>query len=755
LLKSTAAGASGNDTSFLFLAERTGMEPKRELTSVDLAALAGEFAVYEGAHLDKAYLYEDDILRFRLRHFDHGRVELLVDLGETKHVRVADQDNVPPAPERPPDFAMMLRNRLAGAELAGVEQFEFDRILQIRFERDDDSTTIVAELFGDGNVAVLDETGSVIDSLETVRLKSRTVAPGAQYEFPDARFNPLAVDFEGFAARMSQSDTDVVRTLATQLNFGGLWGEELCTRAGVSKTLDIEEATDEEFRAIYETVQDLGARLDSGDLDPRVYYEDDTGDGAGDGDGASESDAGSDEGSDGTGAQDGPAGSRVDVTPVPLDERADLGADRFERFTDALDDYFTNFEEDHEADTGRDRPDFESQVAKQERIIEQQESAIEDFEAQAERYREKAQALYADYDLVDDVLSTIRQARDEGTPWEDIQTRFEEGKDRGIPAAEAVQSVDGSEGTVTMTVDEYTVTLRVADGVEKNADRLYQEAKGIEEKKAGAEEAIANTREELEAIEKRREEWEREDHDAEDDEEDLADEDVDWLTKSSIPVRQSEKWYEQFRWFHTSDDFLVIGGRNADQNETLVKKYLDRGDLFFHAQAHGGPATILKATGPSEPADEDITIPDASKREAAQFAVSYSSVWKDEKFAGDAYVVGPDQVSKTPESGEYLEKGGFAIRGDRTYFEDVAVGAAVGITCTPETRVVGGPPSAIADRVATSIEVEPGKYAQNDIAKRLYREFRSRFADESFVRKVASPDRVQEFLPPGKSRIVE
>jgi Xaa-Pro dipeptidase len=51
--------------------------------------------------------------------------------------------------------------------------------------------------------------------------------------------------------------------------------------------------------------------------------------------------------------------------------------------------------------------------------------------------------------------------------------------------------------------------------------------------------------------------------------------------------------------------------------------------------------------------------------------------------------------------------------------------------------------------------VEPGKYAQNDIAKRLYREFRDRFADESFVRKVASPDRIQEFLPPGTSRIVE
>ncbi|MFW6435182.1 MAG: NFACT family protein, partial [Halovenus sp.] len=218
------------------------MERKRELTSVDLAALTSELSTYEGAKLEKAYLYDDGLVRLKMRDFDLGRIELLIDVGETKHLRVAPPEHVPPAPERPPNFAMMLRNRIEGAQLASIEQFEFDRIVTISFERDDGSTTIVAELFGDGNIAVLDETGEVVDCLDTVRLKSRTVAPGSQYEFPDARFNPLTVDYDRFAARLQQSDTDVVRMLATQLNFGGLWGEELCTRAGVEKVLDIDDA---------------------------------------------------------------------------------------------------------------------------------------------------------------------------------------------------------------------------------------------------------------------------------------------------------------------------------------------------------------------------------------------------------------------------------------------------------------------------------------------------------------------------------
>jgi predicted ribosome quality control (RQC) complex YloA/Tae2 family protein len=694
------------------------MNPKRELTSVDLAALVTELGAYVGAKLDKAYLYGDDLLRLKLRDFDRGRVELMVEVGETKRAHVVSPEHVPDAPGRPPGFAKMLRNRLSGADFAGVSQFGFDRVVTFEFERDDRDTQVVAELFGEGNIAVLDATGEVVDCLNTVRLQSRTVAPGAQYEFPSARFDPLAVEYEGFAARMEESNTDLVRTLATQLNFGGLYGEELCTRAGVEKELAIEEAGEREFEALYEALERLAEQLSSGAFAPRIYRDDDT---------------------------------PVDVTPFALEEHAGLDSEEFDSFTAALDAYFVELDTtEDEASGGRSRPDFEEDIERQQRIIDQQEGAIENFDEQADRERAKAESLYANYELVDDILSTVRTAREEGIGWEAIEERFAEGKERGIRAAETVSDVEPAAGIVTVEIDDRDIGLDPQEGVEQNADRLYREAKRVVEKKEGAEEAIAETRAELEAIERRRDEWESGDGEAEPED----DEEVDWLSRRSIPVRTDEQWYERFRWFHTSDGFLVLGGRNADQNEDLVKKYLDRGDRFFHTQVQGGPVTILKATGPSEPTRE-VEIPDGSLEEAAQFAVSYSTVWKNGRFAGDVYMADPDQVSKTPESGEYLEKGGFAIRGDRTYFRDTPVGVAVGITCEPETRVVGGPPSAITDRTETAITVEPGQYAQNDAAKRLYRTFRERFEDTSFVRKVASPDLIAEFLPPGGSRVVD
>ena len=87
--------------------------------------------------------------------------------------------------------------------------------------------------------------------------------------------------------------------------------------------------------------------------------------------------------------------------------------------------------------------------------------------------------------------------------------------------------------------------------------------------------------------------------------------------------------------------------------------------------------------------------------------------------------------------------------------DNVPAGIAVGIMCEPETRVIGGPPTPIEARSEMSVRLEPGKFAQSDVAKRIYRMFRESFADTSFVRKVASPDRIQEFLPPGQSTIIE
>ena len=60
-------------------------------------------------------------------------------------------------------------------------------------------------------------------------------------------------------------------------------------------------------------------------------------------------------------------------------------------------------------------------------------------------------------------------------------------------------------------------------------------------------------------------------------------------------------WFEKFCWFVTSDNLLVVSGRDAQQNELLVKRYLRKDDLYVHADLHGAATTILRNEAPGVP----------------------------------------------------------------------------------------------------------------------------------------------------------
>lgn len=669
---------------------------KKEMTSVDIAAVVSELSMYRGARFDKFYQYGDDLIRIKMRHHEYGRLDLLVEIGEIKRIHLTKEPE--DAPERPPDLPMLMRNRLSGGELLGIEQYDFDRVITIEGERDE-RYKLVAELFGDGNLSFLDDEGVVLRSLETVRLKTRTVAGGEEYEYPPTRTDPLELSYEEFVDTMEDSDTDFVRTLASQLNFGGLYAEEICLRAGVEKEMSIEEAGKEHYRALYEALQNVFDPLTSGDLEPHIVRDD----------------------------------GAVDVLPFELEKYSDMEHEYFDSFNEALDTYFELLVEEEEETGGGD---IEEEIKKQEGIIRQQEEAIKDFEREADELREKAETLYAHYGVVDELLETVREARSEGFSWGEIEERLKEGRERGLEPAEIGRVEDGG---LYVELDGMDIELDVKDGVENNASRLYNKAKEVEDKRKGAVEAKEEREKELERLKMVNTEDNGENEEG---------------GKEQITVKpRGDKWYTRFRWFQTSDGFLVIGGRNADQNEELYRKYMEPHDLFFHTQAEGGPITILKTTDPDEPARE-VEVPEECKEEAAQFAASYSSVWGAGQYSADVYSVSPEQVSKTPESGEYIKKGSVVVRGERNYYT-VPLRIAVGLRLDNEAGVVGGPPSAIKSQTEFSVELEPGQYSRNDAAKKVYRRLLSHYGDETVVRRFAGVDEIRSYLPSGGSRILD
>ena len=73
-------------------------------------------------------------------------------------------------------------------------------------------------------------------------------------------------------------------------------------------------------------------------------------------------------------------------------------------------------------------------------------------------------------------------------------------------------------------------------------------------------------------------------------------------------------------------------------------------DFYVHADIHGAPSTIVKAENGVKPTEKSLY-------EACAFALSFSRAWAAGMRTGSAYWVTPVQVSKTPESGEYISTG--------------------------------------------------------------------------------------------------
>jgi predicted ribosome quality control (RQC) complex YloA/Tae2 family protein len=127
-----------------------------------------------------------------------------------------------------------------------------------------------------------------------------------------------------------------------------------------------------------------------------------------------------------------------------------------------------------------------------------------------------------------------------------------------------------------------------------------------------------------------------------------------------IGERTKFNWFEQFNWFITSDCFIFVSGKTAEQNETLVKKYMEKDDIYVHSDQPGSGSGIIKVYG------ENKIVPVKTLIEAGSFIVCHTKAWQ--SGSGDrSYWVNSDQVSKTTESGEYIGKGSFIIRGHRNY----------------------------------------------------------------------------------------
>lgn len=641
----------------------------KTMSNVDLYAISHELnQLLKDARVQKAYQPTRDTVIIRFHVPGKGRVDVVFQAG----VRVHTTQYPPENPKVPPSFPMLLRKHLKNATVREVRQHNFDRILEIDIQKEHDFTLVV-ELFSQGNIILLDEENQIILPLKHRHLKGRKITSKEKYQYPEERgIHPLDVELNDLEDLFRNSDSDIIRTLARS-GLGGMYSEEIILRSGVDKNLPAKDLSEEKIETIYHGMEELFKPLKTFKFQPQIAREPIIEDVNGENNRTTEVPT----------AKVG----KEDVLPLDILTYKDFEKEFFDTFNQAADEFYSR---KVGADIKKVQEDvWAKELGKYEKRLRIQEETLEGFRKTVVDSKKKGDLLYAHYSEVQNILEIIHNAREKFS-WKEIGSKLKKGRKKGLKEAQPIESVDKM-GVLLLNLEDERVVVDANLDIPENAEKYYNKGKKAKRKINGVKIAIKRTKQDLDRVRNKR---------------DLA------LEKVQVPqkrVRRELKWFEKLRWFLSSDGLLVVGGRDAGTNELVVKRYLDNQDIYLHSDIHGAPSVVIKK--------DEGEIPENTIQEAGFLAASFSSAWSKGYGSQDVYWVHPDQVSKTPQSGEFVTRGAFIIRGTRNYLRGIPLKIAVGIVDYEGERIMAGPEDAVAKYSENYVVLKPGFTKKEEIAR--------------------------------------
>lgn len=628
----------------------------KSMSNVDIYTISNELnKLLNGARVDKSFQPTKDIVVMRFHVPGTGRVDLVMQCGSRIHTSQYPLEN----PTTPPTFPMLLRKRIKGAHVESIKQHNFDRVVEIKVKKDK-YYTIIVELFDKGNIILLDDENNIILPLKRKQWSHRDISSKKEYIFPEERgINPIDVSEEEFNELIKNGDRDVVRTLAMN-GLGSLYAEEIIKRAnetiGIEKNTPTSELNQDQINGLYTSLKNLFDNLKNEEIKPQIVKKD----------------------------------SKEDVVALDLVKYEEFEKTYYDNFNEACDEFYskkvnTSIKDVKEAA-------WNKKVNKFEKRLRLQQETLENFKKTIEESQHRGEVIYSNYPSIENIINVVNSARSKDYSFKEIGKTLKKAKNDGMAEAQIYESIDKM-GVLTLDIDGTKINIDPKLTIPENAEKYYEKSKKAKRKIKGALIAIENTEKQLEDIKAKK---------------DIA---MEHIAVPKKRVKKNLKWYEKLRWFISSDNILVIGGRDANSNESIVKKYLEPNDIYLHADIHGATSTAIKLNGNE--------LNDNILKESGEFAASFSSAWSMGFTSQDVFWVHPDQVSKTPESGEFLAKGSFVIRGHRNYIRGARVKLAIGIVDYEGKRIMAGPIEALEAHSENYVVLKPGFTKKEAIAKKI------------------------------------
>jgi len=682
---------------------------KKQFTSFDVAAVVRELSeAILDSRVSSVYQLSSKTLLFKLRKADKPVFWLIIEAGKRLHLTSYTVEK----PKVPPAFCMALRKYLRNGWLTDVEKYEFERVVVLTFKTKAGVVRLFLELFGDGNIILVGENDKILQALSYKRMRDRNILRGEAFRFaPPSGKNPLEVSREELLEELRNiGDVEVVRVLARFLGVGGFYAEEVLLRAGVDKKTPCNALTDAMIDSVFENLRDMLSQVTSGKLEPCVVLDE--------------------------------AGGFVDVVPFKLRHYTGFKHQPYESFNMALDEFYVRVSAIERAlvAAAGDVEELKREAERLKRIIASQEKALAEAEVKAERDKCVGDAIYAHSGELQALLERFLAGKNSGKEWNRIVSEVLAEKKAGLKPSVFFESFVSKGLVVNVCVDDLCFGLSLRKSLFDNAARFYERGKRAKRKMKGAQAALEETRKKLEEVETK-----------------IGDAEALGRVEPTKAVEEvaerkikPKQWFEKFRWFVSSDGFLVVAGKDAVSNEVLVKKYTEDDDVVFHADVVGAPFVVVKTEG-KKPSPQVL-------REAGEFAAAFSRGWREGFASVDVYWVKPEQLSKGGPSGEYVPRGGFVVRGKRNWMRGVSLKVAVGVVVEEDGEVmfVGGPVDAVITKTKVYVVVVSGDSKGKAFFKRILKILAGKIPEEHGEKVLkSSVENIRRFIPYSKGRVLE
>lgn len=356
----------------------------------------------------------------------------------------------------------------------------------------------------------------------------------------------------------------------------------------------------------------------------------------------------------------------------------------FDSFNKAVDDFYSSIEGQKLESKLQEK---EEQARKKlEHAKQDQERRIGSLQQVQELNVRKAQAIEANLARVEEATAAINGLIAQGMDWVEIDRLIELEQKKQNPVAELIKlPLKLNENTATLLLAEWEedddvegddlTDEETEDSEEETQSRkaTKPEPKRVDDKRltVDIDLALSGYSNAREYYEQRRNAAAKQEKTVQASEKALKSQTQKIETDLKKALKQEKTvlravrkpfWFEKFIYFISSDGYLVLGGKDLQQNDILYKKYLKKGDIFVHADLNGAAPVIIK----NNPATPNAEIPPSTLSQAGNLSIATSSAWES-KAVMSAWWVPSEQVSKTAPSGDYMQPGTFHIKGKKQF----------------------------------------------------------------------------------------